>query len=135
MKVLTCTLLFILFFSISCNSQESYKEVSINYTAQTRGYKYVLQLKNNTLELNNNQVLEKITLSEEQQEEVRELLSKIDFKKIKNNISTENLATDKAIKGVFELHFNNKQYSYEFDHNKLPTKIETIKIKLESFFN
>ena len=57
------------------------------------------------------------------------------MKKIKNNISTENLAVDKAIKGVFELHFNNKQYSYEFDHNKLPTKIETIKIKLESFFN
>lgn len=128
-------MVILLTLSNSCQSQEKKEEITLNYTAQTRGYKYVLQLKNDTLELNNNQVLKTIKLTEKQQKEVSELLSNIDFKKIKSNISTDDLATDKAIKGVFMLHFNNNQYSNEFDHNKLPKKIEKLKLKLESFIN
>jgi len=127
--------ILILTLSNSCQGQEKKEEITLNYTAQTRGYKYVLQLKNDTLELNNNQVLKKITLTEEQQKEVYELLSKIDFKKIKNNVSTDDLAVDKAIKGTFELNYHNKLYSYNFDHNKLPKKIEELKLKLETLLN
>ena len=127
-------IILLLILPNSCQTQEKKEEITLNYAAQTRGYKYVLQLKNDTLELNNNQVLKKIILTEEQQKEVRKLLSKINLKKLKDNVSTDDLALDKAIKGVLELQFNNKQHSYEFDHNKLPTKIEDLKIKLESFF-
>jgi hypothetical protein len=133
MKMLTQILMIILVFSISCKSQEINEDVYINYTAQTRGYVFILELKNNELSINNNQVINKTNLTENQKSEVLVLLSKINFKKLENNISTNDLAVDKAINGDFTIHYKNKQYSYNFNHIKLPKDIEELKLKLESF--
>jgi hypothetical protein len=135
MKLLFSMGILLLTLSNSCEGQENKDEITINYTAQTRGYIYTLQLKNKELEINNNQAIKNIVLTEEQQNEVLKLLSEIDFKKIKSNISTDDLAVDKAIKGAFELNYHNKLYSYNFDHNKLPKKIEELKLKLETLLN
>jgi len=135
MKLIIQTIIILLTFSNSCEGQENKEEITLNYTAQTRGYIYTLQLKNKELEINNNQVIKNIALTEDQQNEVSKMLSEIDFKKMKSNISTNDLAVDSAIKGAFELNYYNKFYSYSFDHNKLPNKIEELKLKLETFLN
>jgi len=55
----------------------------------------------------------------------------IDFKEIKNNISTDELAVDRAIKGKFKLKFNSHVYEYELDHHNLPKSIQQLFTTLE----
>ena len=134
MKFIIHALLILLTFSNSCESQEK-EQISFNYYAQTRGYIYSLQLKNNEIELNNNGLVKKITLTENQYNEINKLFYEINFNKIKSNISADDLAVDKSIKAICSINMNEKVHSFEFDHNKLPKEIQTIKLKLEKFLN
>lgn len=134
MKVIIHALLILLPFSNSCESQEK-EQIFFNYYAQTRGFVYSLQLKNNEIELNNNGLVKKISLTEQQYNELYKLFSEINFKKIKSNISTDDLAVDKAIKAICSINMNEKLYSFEFDHNNLPKEIQSIKLRLEKFLN
>jgi hypothetical protein len=61
------------------------------------------------------------------------MVKKIDFDSLKSNISIDDLAVDKAIKGEFELNFNGKLYTFEFDHNNAPESIQELLNKLQSF--
>lgn len=134
MKFTIHTLLVLLTFSNSCENQEN-EQISFNYYAQTRGYIYSLELKNDEIELNNNGLVKRNTLTEQQKKEIYKLFSEINFKKIKNNISTDDLALDKVIKAICSINMDKKLYSFEFDHNNLPKEIQTIKLKLEKFLN
>lgn len=120
--------------STSCKSQEKKDEYTIGYSAQTRGYFYSLQLKNEELEINDNDELKKMKLTENQSDQILKMLSAIDFENTKNNILTEDLSVDKAIKGVFKTEFDNNIYTFEFDHNNLPENIEKLLSQLEKYF-
>tara|TARA_R110001583_G_scaffold48522_1_gene152016 strand:+ start:4865 stop:5272 length:408 start_codon:yes stop_codon:yes gene_type:complete len=133
MKTINTFILFTLVLFQSCQSQEKMNTTSLNYFAQTRGFIYAIHLKNNELELNNNTHIKKITLTTNQKKEINELLLKIDFKKIENNISIQDLAVDKAIKGTFELNFKAEDYSFDFNHNNLPENIQQLITHLEEF--
>ncbi|SNR50842.1 hypothetical protein [Lutibacter flavus] len=135
MKIITPLFLVITVFTISCNSQEKTNDIIINYTAQTRGYIYSLQLENNTLEINDNNAIKKVELSEKQQIKIDSLLNSINFSEIENNISIDDLAVDKAIKGTFNTYFKEKVFEYEFDHNKLPKDIQELFKRLEAYLN
>ena len=126
MKLIINTLALLFFFSLSCESQEKNKDISLTYIAQTRGFIYTLQLKDNLLEVNDNNSLKKLKLSETHISELTKILSDIDFDKIESNISLDDLSVDKAIKGNFDLVFNTKKYSFEFSHNGLPEKIKQL---------
>jgi hypothetical protein len=119
--------------TISCISQEKSNAILINYTAQTRGYMYAIQLEKNVLEINNNGIIKKIELSKKQQTKIDSLLNTINFSEIENNISIDDLAVDKAIKGTFKAYFKENFYDYEFNHYKLPNKIRELLKQLEAF--
>ena len=133
MRTLSTFILFTLVLFQSCQSQEKMNATSLNYSAQTRGYIYSIHLKSNELELNNNTNIKKTTLTKSQINEINDLILKIDFKKIENNISKADLAVDKAIKGSLELNFETAHYSFDFNHNKLPENIQQIITHLEGF--
>jgi hypothetical protein len=135
MKTINIFILFTLVLFQSCQGQEKMNTTSLNYSAQTRGYIYAIHLKNNELELNNNTKIKKITLTADQTNEINELLHKIDFKKIENNISINDLAVDKAIKGTFELNFKMEHFSFDFNHNNLPKNIQQLITHLEEVVN
>lgn len=126
--------LILLFASLSsCQSQDKVNPVSLNYSAQTRGFQLSIQLKKNLLEVTKNNVAHQIELTSKQLTEVVEMVKKIDFDMLKSNISTDDLAVDKAIKGEFELNFNGKLYAFEFNHNNAPKSIQELLNKLQSF--
>ena len=52
---------------------------------------------------------------------------------LESNISIDDLAVDKAIKGEFELNFNGELFTFEFDHNNAPESIQELLSKLQSF--
>ncbi|MFD0761692.1 hypothetical protein ACFQZW_06320 [Lutibacter aestuarii] len=114
----------------SCNNQNS-KNLEINYKAQTRGFNYEIHLKNDTLQINNDNIIKKIKLHKTQHSQITNLVNLIDFKEIKNNISTDEFAVDRAIKGKFKLKFNNQVYEYELDHHNLPKSIQQLFTTLE----
>ena len=133
MKTLNIFILFTLVLFQSCKSQEKMNTTSLNYSAQTRGYIYTIHLKNNQLELNNNTNIKKITLTKSQINKINDVLLTIDFKKIESNISNEDLALDKAIKGTLELNFKGEHFSFDFSHNNLPENIQQLITHLERF--
>ena len=133
MKLFKMTLILLMVSSISCQSQDKKDTISLNYNAQTRGFQLAIQMENNLLEVTKNNETHQIELSENQFNEVVELVKKIDFNALKSNISMDDLAVDKAIKGVFELNFNNEIYAFEFDHNNAPEQIQELLNKLQSF--
>ncbi|MFK5958999.1 MAG: hypothetical protein QM495_09050 [Lutibacter sp.] len=133
MKLLNISLLFLLAFSTSCQSQEKKNTLMLNYKAQTRGYLYQIQLENNSIEINNNNTIKTAALAKSQLVKINSLLKVINFKEIENNISINDLAVDRAIKGVFKLHFNKILYEFEFNHNKLPKEIKQLIQLLEEF--
>ena len=135
MKTLNIFILFTLVLFQSCQSQEKMNATTLNYSAQTRGYIYTLHLKKNQLELNNNTNIKKITLTADQKNEIKELLLKVDFKKIENNISIDDLAVDKAIKGTFDLNFEAEHFTFDFNHNSLPKEINQLFKFLEKIDN
>ncbi|MGV8946868.1 MAG: hypothetical protein ACOH1N_10605 [Lutibacter sp.] len=133
MKLLKITLILILMSSTSCQSQDKKDSISLNYSAQTRGFQLVIQLENNLLDVTKNNETQQIELTENQLTEITDMVSKIDFNVLKSNILIDDLALDKAIKGVFELNFNGKIYTFEFDHNNAPENIQELLNKLQSF--
>ncbi|MBE0423930.1 MAG: hypothetical protein IBX66_08315 [Lutibacter sp.] len=133
MKFFKMTLILLLATSTSCQSQDKKDTISLNYNAQTRGFQLAIQLENNLLEVTKNNETHQIELTEKQLNEVIEMVKKIDFEVMKSNISIDDLAVDKAIKGEFELNFNNELYTFEFDHNNAPGSIQELLNKLQSF--
>lgn len=133
MKLYKMTLILLLVSITSCQSQDKKDTISLNYNAQTRGFQLAIQLENNLLEVNKNDETHQIELTENQLNEVIEMIKKIDFKVLKSNISIDDLAVDKAIKGEFELNLNGELNTFEFDHNNAPEIIQELLSKLQSF--
>lgn len=133
MKFFKMTLILLIISSISCQSQDKKDTISLNYNAQTRGFQLAIQLENNLLEVTKNNDTHQIELTEKQFNEVVEMVKKIDFEVLKSNISIDDLAVDKAIKGEFELNLNGELYAFEFDHNNAPESIRELLSKLQSF--
>jgi len=132
MKLFKMTLILLMVSSISCQSQDKKDTISLNYNAQTRGFQLAIQMENNLLEVTKNNETHQIELTEKQFNEVIEMVKKIDFNSLKNNISIDDLAVDKAIKGEFEINFNSELYEFEFDHNNAPEQIQELLNKLQS---
>lgn len=135
MKLISQLLLIIIVFTISCNSQEKNNDIMINYSAQTRGYLYSLQLEKNVLEINDNNTLKEVELSNKQQIKIDSLLNNINFNEIETNISIDDLAVDKAIKGTLELNFEAEHFTFDFNHNNLPKDIQELFNQLELYLN
>ena len=133
MKFLFFFSTLILTLSPSCEKKQTNKEIEINYSAQTRGFKYVLKLKNNILKIDNNNSLKEITLNNSQCANINDLINKINFNEIKNNISIDELAVDQAIKGIFTVNLKEKEYKFEFNHNNLPKAIKELFNQLENY--
>lgn len=133
MKLFKITLILLLVSSTSCQSQDKKDTISLNYNAQTRGFQLAIQLENNLLEVTKTNATHKIELAENQLNEIINMVKKIDFENLKSNISIDDLAVDKAIKGEFELNFNGELYKFEFDHNNAPENIQELLNKLQSF--
>ena len=133
MKLFKMTLILLLVSINSCQSQDKKDTISLNYNAQTRGFQLAIQLEHKLLEVTKNKETHQIELSENQFNEVIEVVKKIDFEEIKSNVSIDDLAVDKAIKGDFELNFNGKIYDFEFDHNNAPENIQKLLNKLQSY--
>ncbi len=134
MKLSNIILFLLLVSSASCQSQHKKDSISLNYVAQTRGFQLAIRLENIFLEIYKNNETVQIELTENQFNEVVEMVKKIDFDTIKSNISIDDLALDKAIKGEFELNLNEEIYSFEFDHNNAPKNIQELLNKLQSFY-
>jgi len=113
-------------------AQES---IVISYKAQTRGFLYSIQLNNNLLEINTNGIIKKTELSKTQLTTVNNTFSKINFDIIENNISQDELAVDRAIKGIFDINTKSKSYKFELDHNNLPIGIQKLFTQLDNFVN
>ncbi|SNR50830.1 hypothetical protein [Lutibacter flavus] len=135
MRTLSTFILFTLVLFQSCQSQEKMSTISLNYSAQTRGFTYSIQLEKNTLKINDNNVIKKVELSKIQLLEINQALDKIDFSEIENNISIDDLAVDKAIKGTFKVHFRENVFKFELNHNKLPKNIQELFRRLEAYLN
>jgi hypothetical protein len=135
MKLLIHILIVITSLSTSCNNQEKNNNIIINYSAQTRGFIYSIHLENNVLEINDNNKLKINELTENQKNKINNLLIDINFKEIENNISINDLAVDKAIKGIFKTTFQENSYTFEFNHNKLPKSIQKLLRQLEELSN
>ena len=133
MKLLKIALILMLVSSTSCQGQHKKDSISLNYEAQTRGFHLAIQLENNLLEVSKNNETQQIELTEKQLKEVIDMVKKIDFNSIKSNISIDDLAVDKAIKGVFELNFNGELFTFDIDHNNAPKSIQELLNKLQSF--
>lgn len=133
MKFFKMTLILLLVSSTSCISQDKKDTVSLNYNAQTRGFQLSIQLENDLLEVTKNNETRQLVLTENQLNDIIEMVKKIDFNALKSNISIDDLAVDKAIKGEFELNFNGELYAFEFDHNNAPESIQQLLNKLQSF--
>jgi hypothetical protein len=133
MKLFKMTLILLLVSITSCQSQDKKDTISLNYNAQTRGFQLAIQLENNLMEMTKNNETHQIELTENQLNEVIVMIKKIDFNLLKSNISIDDLAVDKAIKGEFELNFNGELNTFEFDHNNAPESIRELLSKLQSF--
>ena len=133
MKLFKMILIILIASSTSCQSQDKIDTISLNYNAQTRGFQLAIQMENNLLEVTKNNETHQIELTENQLNEVIEMIKKIDFEGIKSNVSLDDLAVDKAIKGDFELNLNAELYKFEFDHNNAPKSIQELLKKLQSF--
>lgn len=133
MKLFKMTLILLLVSITSCQSQDKKDTISLNYNAQTRGFQLAIQLENNLLGITKNNETHQIELTENQLNEIIGMVKNIDFEVLKSNISIDDLAVDKAIKGEFKLNLNGELYTFEFDHNNAPENIQELLNKLQSF--
>ena len=133
MRLIKMTLILMFASLTSCQSQDKKDTISLNYNAQTRGFQLSVQLENSLLEVTKNNETHQIELTENQLNVVVEMAKKIDFDILKSNISFDDLAVDKAIKGEFELNLNGEFYNFEFDHNNAPESIKELLNKLQNF--
>ncbi|MBI9040719.1 hypothetical protein [Lutibacter sp.] len=133
MKSLLHIMLVFITISSSCQNQETIKQFSLSYKAQTRGFLYKINIHKDTLEINNNGIIKNSVLNNQQLSEIEKLVSNLNFDEIKSNISIADLAVDKAIEGVFTTYINDKEQLIKIDHNNLPIPIRELFNKLEEF--
>lgn len=133
MKLFKMTLILLFVSITSCQSQDKKDTISLNYNAQTRGFQLAIQLEKNLLGITKNNETHQIELTENQLNEIIGVVKNIDFVVLKSNISIDDLAVDKAIKGEFKLNLNGELYTFEFDHNNAPENIQELLNKLQSF--
>ena len=110
----------------SCKSQTQNDTFIIHYKAQTRGFLYEIQVKNDTLIKINSDSTLKIILTKNQISNLKDIIATIDFSKIKNNTDTEGLAVDKAIAANFTITTKQKMHNYQLIHRLLPKKIQEV---------
>jgi hypothetical protein len=135
MKIIKPLLVFLILITSSCYTQETTNKTFLHYKAQTRGFHLEIILKNNLLEVSKNNSNKKIKISEQQLSKINDEISNINFDSIKSNISIDEVALDKAIPATFSLYYAKKEYSFNFDHNKLPIDLKNLLTKLESTLN
>ena len=87
------------------------------------------------IKIDKNNVIKEITLNKAQYANIYSLVTKINFNEIENNISIDELAVDRAIKGIFTIDLKEKKYEFEFNHQKLPDTIQNLLNQLEGFLN
>lgn len=133
MKLFKMILILLIASSTSCQSQDKNDSISLNYSAQTRGFQLDIQQENNLLKVTKDNTTRQIELTNKQLTEIIDMVKKIDFKAIKSSVSIDDLAVDKAIKGEFEITLNGELYAFEFDHNNAPKSIVELLNKLQSF--
>lgn len=121
----------IMLLTFSCKSQESNTELTLNYKAQTRGFTYLIQLENNQLHLTNNSIVKTHKINVLQASKIKEALENIDLNKMESKLNKEDLAVDKAIKGVLYINLNKNEYLFEINHNELPEKFKHLFKQLE----
>ncbi len=134
MKPLIHFLIVITTLSNSCGNQEL-NETIIKYSAQTRGFMYSLNFEKNVLEVNKNDKIYNVVLNKKQVRKINSLLENIDFNEIENNISIDDLALDKTIKGELKVSLKEKVFHFELDHNNLPDNIKNLFKQLEASIN
>ena len=132
MKLIASYILLLVKLISSCRNQGFSDTLNLHYLAQTRGFKYEIILKTTVLEINNNNIINTIDLNEFQYSKIDSLINEINFEEIKNNISLDDLAVDRAIKGIFNVKFGKKEYLFEFNHNNLPKEIQELITYLEN---
>lgn len=126
MKKFYFPFLLILISMQPCKSQTKNDSICIHYKAQTRGFLYEIQLKNDTLSKINSTKTTKVKLNKNQISNLKNIIASIDFSKIKNNTDTEGLAVDKAISANFSITIKQKKYTYQLIHRELPKKIQEL---------
>jgi len=126
MKTYTILLILLTISFQSCKSQIQNDSLLIHYKAQTRGFLYDIQVKNDTLSIISSSKTVKIKLNKKQISKLKDILATIDFSNIKNNTNTEDLAVDKAIAANFSITTKQKTYTYQFIHKQLPNKIQKL---------
>lgn len=124
MKFISLIYVFTMVIVQSCQSQKNM--ISIDYKAQTRGFYFDAQVKNQTLKITDNGVEKTKKINKEHIVEIEKVLSEIDFKTLQDNISMDDLAVDRAILATCTINYNENLHSYEFDHNNLPKSIQEL---------
>jgi len=133
MKSLLHLILVFITISSSCQNQETIKQFSLSYKAQTRGFIYKINIHKDTLEINNNGIIKNSVLNNQQLSEIENLVSNLNFNEIKSYISLNDLAVDKAIEGVFTTYINDKEQLIKIDHNNRPIQLSELFSKLEEY--
>ena len=133
MKSLLHIMLVFITISSSCQNQETIKQFSLSYKAQTRGFLYKINIHKDTLEINNNGIIKNSVLNNHQLSEIENLVSNLNFNEIKSNISIADLAVDKAIEGVFTTYINDNEQLIKIDHNNRPIQLSELFSKLEEY--
>ena len=133
MKSLLHLILVFITISSSCQNQETIKQFTLSYKAQTRGFIYKINIHTDTLEINNNGIIKNSVLNNQQLSEIENLVSNLNFNEIKSNISIADLAVDKAIEGVFTTYINDKEQLIKIDHNNRPIQLSELFNKLEEY--
>lgn len=108
-------------------------ELQLSYTAQTRGFKYAIEIRNDSVFKDINSIHREFLLKDTQLKELNNLLNEINFEDLRNNIDPDELLVDASVKGVFNLIYHKDKYEFEFDHNNLPDQIEVLLKKIERY--
>ena len=130
MKTVHFFLMILVLSTISCQGQE----MELHYKAQTRGFLYEIELKNNLVQFTNNEGSQTLQLTKNQQDEILQLVSNKDFKSIKSNLEVELLATDRVVPSEFHLKNAKTEMTLKFDHNNLPKELQKLIRYIEVLF-
>ena len=125
MKKMRFLLLLLIGSQLACSSQNQAIE-SYYYKAQTRGFQLEIFLNKSALEITKNGTSNTISLTEKQVLKAQEIISSISFESIKSNLSVEDAAVDKVVPAYCKFTFEKDSKEFDFNHGKLPEKIEEL---------
>jgi hypothetical protein len=131
MKLLLYTIIILISIPSSCQNNDT-ATITLNYTAQTRGFLYTINVYGANVEINSNGHIKSGKLQNEQLETLQQIIDNINFNTIKNTTLPEDMAVDKTIEGVFEIQHKGKENSFKINHQHPPTEIKKIFDFLES---